>query len=155
MARSKPHSSQALFGRSVDDYLLYEACFFTDKVAHEMEDRYIVEVSVPGFKPAHLDLRAQGDTLFLRGFEVTKKRRPFFTSIEKIPIFQRSLVLPTDVAPNTISARYVPGLVQIICPKQILSSMHHRDHYLVATRKIKIQQGTDDKGARWRKWLPF
>lgn len=131
--------------------MLYEACFFTDKVAHEFEDRYIVEVSVPGFKPANLDLRAQGDTLFLRGFEVTKKRRPFFTSIEKIPIFQRSLVLPTDVAPNTISARYVPGLVQIICPKQIVSSMHYRDHYLVATRRIKIQQGPDNQSRWWER----
>lgn len=146
MSKHYLHNDETLFGRSVDDYLLYEGGFFTDKEAHEFDDKYIVEVSVPGFKPDKLDLRVEGDTLILRGFEITKQQRLFWTNIIKIPVFQRSLLLPIDAASNTISAQYKPGVVKVVCPKQMVPLAHHKSHYLVQTRKIKIQEITHKKG---------
>jgi len=138
MSKFLSNNESALFGRSVDDYLLYEGGLFTEQETHEFEDKYVVEISVPGFKPEDLGLIAENDTLLLRGFEITKEQKLFWTSITKIPIFQRSLVLPTNVAINTISARYLSGVVQIICPKQLIPFGHYKNHYLVQSRKIKI-----------------
>lgn len=148
------NSEEALFGRSIDDFLLYDSALFSDKEAHEFKDKYIVEISVPGFKPENLELEADNDTLILRGFEITKQRRFLFTRITKIPVFQRSLVMPLDVAPNTIAASYHPGVVKVTCPKQLIPFNHNRNHYLVQSRKIKIQEKGEKNGfVSWFKSL--
>ncbi|MBI1183730.1 Hsp20 family protein [bacterium] len=146
------NSEETLFGRSIDDYLFYEGFLFSEKVAHEFDDRYIVEISVPGFKPDNLELHIEDDSLILRGFDVEKRRRLFWTQITKSTIFQRTLVMPADVAPNTISAHYQPGLVQVVCPRQIIPFGHYRNHYLVQKRKIKIQNLSAGKNWWQRLW---
>ena len=130
---------EALFGRSVDDFLLYDSALFSDKETHEFSDKYIVEITVPGFKAASLELLAENDVLILRGFEITEQKKLFITRVTKIPVFQRTMVLPVDAAPNTISAQYLPGIVKVICPKQAIPFNHNRNHYLVQSRKIKIK----------------
>jgi HSP20 family molecular chaperone IbpA len=133
-------NEEALFGRSVDDFLLYDSALFSEKETHEFNDKYIVEITVPGFKSANLELVAENDLLILRGFEITKQKRLLLTRVTKIPIFQRTLVLPPDAAPNTISAQYLPGIVKVTCPRQAISFNHNRNHYLVQSRKIKIKE---------------
>lgn len=130
---------ESLFGGSVDDYLLFDGILLSEKQTHELDDKYVVEIEVPGFKPEQLELIAQDDTLKLRGFEITKVRKFLFTQITKIPVFQRSLIMPIDTAPNTVSAYYDLGTVKIICPKQMIPFDHNKKHYLVQKRKIKIQ----------------
>ncbi len=142
---------KALFGRLVDDYLLYDGAFFSEKEAYEFDDKYIVEIQVPGFLPEKLDLIVDRDSLILRGYEITKQRRFLFTRITKIPVFQRTLVMPLDVAPNTISAHYSPGIIKVVCPKQLIPFDHNRHHYLVQKRKIKIQVKPKKGGLRWSK----
>ena len=134
------NENEALFGRSVDDFLLYDSALFSDKETHEFSDKYIVEITVPGFKAASLELLAENDVLILRGFEITEQKKLFITRVTKIPVFQRTMVLPADAAPNTISAQYLPGIVKVTCPRQAIPFNHNRNHYLVQSRKIKIKE---------------
>jgi len=130
-------SEQTLFGRLVEDYLINNGDFYTEKVVHEFEDRYIVEIQVPGFMDHELDLCIENDSIVLKGFNVTSKRKFVFRNVEKKLIFQRSMMIPQDAGSNTITARYQPGLLQVVCLRQkVLNTMHK--HYLVQRRKIRI-----------------
>ncbi|MFY0674905.1 MAG: Hsp20/alpha crystallin family protein [Bacteroidia bacterium] len=144
-------NDEALFGRSIDDFLLYDSALFSDKETHEFRDKYIVEITVPGFKSNNLQLVAENDVLILRGFEIQKEKGLLRTKIIKIPVFQRTLVLPPDAAPNTISAQYLPGILKITCPKQAIPFNHNRKHYLVQTRRIRIVES--DKKVNWIEYL--
>lgn len=133
-------SEQTLFGRLVDDYLISNGDFYTEKVVHEFDDRYIVELQVPGFMDHELDLCVENDSIVLKGFNVTSTRKFVFKNVEKKLIFQHSMMMPGDAGSNTLTARYQPGLLQIVCLRQKVYTHMHK-HYLVQRRKVKI--GTD------------
>lgn len=130
-------SEQTLFGRLVDDYLINNGDFYTDKAVHEFKDRYIVEIQVPGFMDHELDLCVENDTIVLKGFTVTSKRKFVFKSVEKRLVFQHTMMMPGDAGSNTLTARYQPGLLQIVCLRQKVYTQMHK-HYLVQRRKVKI-----------------
>jgi len=99
---------------------------------------------VPGFMSNELELTIENHTILLTGFNVNVKRRFIFKNIEKSPVFQRSLVMPVDAASNTVSARYQPGLIQIICLKQMVPRSYHKN-YLLQRRRVKINDEKHEK----------
>lgn len=145
-----------LFGRSIDDYTEYEEFFAAELTVHSFDQRYILEVAVPGFHSHELSLSVDRDLLILKGFkeegmEAVQNRK---VKEHRVAVFQRTCVLPNDVGINTISANYQPGLVHITCPRQLISTQHHK-HFLVQRRKIKITSGTQEGRSWWSKLTSF
>ena len=149
-------SEESLFGRSVQDYTDFEEFFVTDMTVHTSEQRYILEVSVPGFHSHELTLSVDKDLLVLKGFKEQNVGNGTVTnkSETKIAVFQRTFVLPNDVGSNTISASYQPGLVHVVCLRQLIPSNHHK-HFLVQNRKIRISSGSGPQKGWFTRFRDF
>lgn len=139
-------SEEFLFGRSIEDYTEYEEFFATDMTVHCFDHRYILEVAVPGFHSHELTLKVEKDLLILKGFKEEERRDQNHPSKneKKVAVFQRTFVLPNDVGSNTINANYQPGLVHVVCLRQLIPS-NHQKHFLIHSRRIKITSGQSAK----------
>ena len=87
----------------------------------ETEREYMVEASLPGFKPDEVQITALGDTMTIRAV-----RKPAETS-EKTKIYvrrerfegevQRVITLPTPIEAERVIAAYENGVLTVRVPK--------------------------------------
>ena len=141
--------TEILFGRCVDDFLTHDGFFLTEKAVHEMENQYIVEVSVPGFSRDELELSVEKDLLILRGYRKYQVKQLLLRRSYRNLVFQRSFVLPSNVSLQSIHAQMVTGLLRVFCPKQQSLSSSSRAQFPIY-RRIKVSQDGESRKGLWR-----
>lgn len=143
---------EALFGRSVDDFLNEQGFLFTDQEITTQGKKYIIQVEIPDFAKEELVLSFEKDLLMLRGFRISYIKQYGIPKKIKDLVFQRSFVCPEDIAPNTIKASYIVGYLTIELPRQTISS-HMYGHYLPVYKRIPIKD--KQKISLWEKCKLF
>jgi HSP20 family protein len=87
---------------------------------HDLGDRYVLTVPLPGLAPDDLDLSITGETLTLRGErkraegvpdECYRRQERFFGR------WTRSLTLPDRIESEQVSASYAQGVLTVTLPK--------------------------------------
>lgn len=85
----------------------------------ELENEVLLFVEVAGIDPGRFDLRVEGNRLTLRG----ERRRPtrgnenYHQTEVLMGPFHRTFVLPSNVDPDNIEAKYKNGILEITLPK--------------------------------------
>jgi|Deesub1362A_J573_1020465.scaffolds.fasta_scaffold02819_7 HSP20 family protein len=87
---------------------------------YETDDAIVVEASMPGVDPKHIDISISGDTLTIRG-EVKRehevKEADYFLRERRHQRFYRSLTLPTIFDADKANAEYENGILRLTLPK--------------------------------------
>ena len=86
----------------------------------ENEDEYTVKASIPGVKPEDLDITYNNNTLTIKGetkAEEEKEGEQFHIRERRYGSFSRSVVLPSRVNADEISADYQDGVLKVHLPK--------------------------------------
>src|SRR5690242_10678711 len=89
---------------------------------YETEDRqqYVLEASLPGFKPEDLQITAIGDTVTIHvgKKEAKKEEKANYVRRERAETeMTRSVPLPTAIDPDKIEAAYEHGILKLSIPK--------------------------------------
>ena len=129
---------ETLFGRPVDDFLGDSMPVFTEYSVEDDDLAYNIEIYVPGFKRKELRLLLKDDLLVLMAFRLHHEKGIVFRSTYREIVLKRSFVCPSDIAANTVRARYVNGILQIKLPKQLIS-YKSRLAFLRKDRVVRIK----------------
>jgi HSP20 family protein len=89
---------------------------------YESEDKlhYLIEASLPGFKPEEIQITVEGDTLLIHALkkEETKTEKGAYMRRERYEgEMSRSITLPTAIDPAKVEATYEHGLLKLSIPK--------------------------------------
>lgn len=89
---------------------------------YETEDRqkYVLEASLPGFKPEDLQITAVGDTITIHvgKKEAKKEEKANYVRRERAETeMTRSVALPTAIDSDKIEAAYEHGILKLSIPK--------------------------------------
>jgi len=85
----------------------------------ESNDEICVHVEVAGLDPDRIDLKLDGNRLTLRGerYRPQKRHEVYHQTEILMGPFHRTFVLPSNVDPDGIQAKYNQGILEIILPK--------------------------------------
>jgi|SRR5579872_3839183 len=90
---------------------------------YESEDKlhYMIESSLPGFKPEEIQITVEGDTLLIHAQkkeEETKTEKGSYVRRERYEgEMNRSITLPTTIDPAKVEATYEHGLLKLTIPR--------------------------------------
>ena len=87
---------------------------------YEEDDHYVVEVDVPGYDEADLDIEVTDHTLCIKGAREEEKEESdkAFQLKERLERrFERRFVLPEEADLDALKAQYEKGVLQIRAPK--------------------------------------
>jgi HSP20 family protein len=87
---------------------------------YETADSVVVLVELAGVKAEEIDISVEGRTLTVRGEREDRQRhltRLYHQMEICCGIFERSVVLPSEVDPQQASATYSDGILAIVLPK--------------------------------------
>lgn len=87
---------------------------------YETEDEVVVQASLPGVKPAELQVSVTGNTLTVRAeteAEHTEERPNYHRQERRYGAFQRSLKLPVRVDADKANATFENGVLDLRLPK--------------------------------------
>ncbi len=87
---------------------------------YETDGEYRIEVEVPGFDPADIELTIDDNMLTVAGRREVERERSSEESVireRRMGRFTRSLRLPSDVDPDKAQAKYERGLLKVSVPK--------------------------------------
>ncbi len=84
--------------------------------AHESENGYRYDLEIPGLKKDGLEVTLTDSVLAVKG-----QKRVFRDGAESLVEIERSLLIPEDVDPDKIQARYTDGIltVEIAKPERV------------------------------------
>jgi HSP20 family protein len=88
---------------------------------YEDENAITLKVDIPGIDPNNLDIRVEGNRLFLKGerqLEKETKRENFYRVERSYGSFSRAFTLPHNVQAENIDATYKNGVLNIMLPKR-------------------------------------
>ncbi len=86
----------------------------------ETKDDFQIKASVPGFKPEDIDVSVTGETLTIKGelkAEEKHEEGNYIRKERRFGSFQRTLTLPTSVAPDKAKAEFENGVLTLTLPK--------------------------------------
>lgn len=87
----------------------------------ETEREYVIEASLPGFKPEDLQITALGDSMTIRAIrkpaETTEKTKSYVRRERYEGEVQRVITLPTPIDAERVSAAYENGVLTLRVPK--------------------------------------
>ena len=84
--------------------------------ASASENRYEIDVELPGVKPEDIDVAVRDDNLTVRGekrFAREESGRTFFFSEREYGAFQRTFRLPPDADADAVDASFKDGVLSI------------------------------------------
>ena len=87
---------------------------------YETDDEVVVMVEIAGISDEEVEIEVDGRTLLLRGQRKARPGRPhrLYSQMEiSHGPFQRELLLPSEVDPDSIHASYEDGMLEIVLPK--------------------------------------
>ncbi len=113
----------AFFGRSVPVALWadHETSFLPPVDVHETNDKVIVEAELPGIEPKDVDIRVEGDSLFIRGerkHEKDEKEKGYHRVERVYGRFERTVELPQYADAAKCEASYKNGVLTVELPKK-------------------------------------
>jgi HSP20 family protein len=85
----------------------------------ETEDSIHLFVEIAGMDPEAIDLQVEGNRLSVRGERTRSHRREKSYHMSEILMgpFHRRFILPVNVNPEGIQAKYHQGILEIVLPK--------------------------------------
>lgn len=86
----------------------------------EEKDRFLVQADLPGVKPEDIEITAEKGVLTLRGERKVEKREndSGYERVERVSgTFSRRFVLPDNVQPDAIKAKFTHGVLEVAIPK--------------------------------------
>ncbi len=87
----------------------------------EEEDRYLIQVDLPGVDPQDVEVTLENNVLTIRGerkTEAEEKREGYYRVERVYGSFFRSFTLPAEVDEEKIEASYKDGVLTISVPKR-------------------------------------
>ena len=87
---------------------------------YEDKDNFIVKAELPGMKKEDIEVSLHGDSLSISGERKseTKEENADVCRAERyFGRFQRTVTLPTSVAPDKVKAQYKDGILTVTLPK--------------------------------------
>ena len=84
------------------------------------EDKYVLEADIPGMTEKDIDVRIDRDMLTIsssREEEKEEREEGYLIRERRRSAFQRSFVIPSDVNPEKIEARFHDGQLVIEMPR--------------------------------------
>jgi HSP20 family protein len=88
---------------------------------YEDGNNIVLKADIPGIDPENIDIRVEGNTLFLKGerkFEKETKQENFYRVERSYGAFSRSFTLPHTVQSDRIEASYKNGELKVVLPKR-------------------------------------
>jgi HSP20 family protein len=76
---------------------------------YESGEQYLVQLDVPGVDASSIDVQVVGTTLRIRA----EQTKPSFESDSPTVLFERQLELPEEVEPDSASAEFKNGVLEI------------------------------------------
>ena len=105
-------SSDALFGRTIDDILRNNFFDSFDANVREEQDAYKIEIAVPGMTRHDITIRVDGRVMWVSA-QRQEKNSSWRTMEFSTKHLQRSFALPADADANNIKAKCRNGLLAI------------------------------------------
>lgn len=96
---------------------------FTDTLLLDMteeDDKFVIQASVPGFKPEEIDVSVVGDRLTIKGetkSEKKEERKNYVMRERRFGFVERTLRLPAAVVADKITAEFEHGVLTLTLPK--------------------------------------
>ncbi|MBW3469972.1 Hsp20/alpha crystallin family protein [Arthrospiribacter ruber] len=116
-----PTSFSSMLDRFFNDSIGQSVKQFTPAVdISEDQEKYDIQVSVPGMKKSDFNLELVDGRLIISGerkMEEKKEGKNFHSVETHYGSFSRSFYLPEDVETDKISAKYEDGLLKLVLPK--------------------------------------
>jgi HSP20 family protein len=88
---------------------------------HEEENRFVVQVDLPGVENKDIEITAEKGVLTIKGERKSesKKAEAGFERVERVAgTFLRRFTLPETAQADSITARQVNGVLEVSIPKQ-------------------------------------
>ncbi len=101
--------------------------------SREDEDKYYIEVELPGVKKDNVDIKVDGNVLTISGKRVVKDevKDEDYHKVESLyGLFSRSFTLPEKVDISNIEAEFENGILEVVIPKLNVDN---------SSRKIEIK----------------
>lgn len=86
---------------------------------YQTDDEIVVKATLPGLTADDIDITVTGEALTLRGEykqETEEKKATYHIREQRSGIFERSLLLPTDVKAEKAEANFKNGILTITMP---------------------------------------
>jgi HSP20 family protein len=87
---------------------------------YQTDDEIVVKAALPGIKPDEVQIDVTGEVLTIKGEtkqQEEKKEKAWHIREQRWGVFERSVVLPTDVVSDKAKAEFENGILTIILPK--------------------------------------
>ncbi len=88
--------------------------------AYETEETFVVQMDLAGMDPASIDVSTDGETLVVRGVrrDIAPPGKKHYSKMEiSVGPFERRIVIPTEVDPQSAVARYRNGFLFVTLKK--------------------------------------
>jgi len=104
----------------------FQTAFVPSVESYVKDDKLVVRADLPGIDPKDVDLAVEGDRLHIRGErkeEKEAKDKAYFHREVTSGTFERTLMLPGNVNPESVAATYRDGVLEITMdlPKEMVS----------------------------------
>ena len=86
----------------------------------EEDDKFVLQASVPGFKPEEIDVSVLGDRLTIKGEtkeEKKEERKSYLMRERRFGLVERTLRLPAPIAADKVTAEFEHGVLTLTLPK--------------------------------------
>jgi HSP20 family protein len=105
----------------LDEYLMEQEEEFTPAInIAENDNRYKIEMGLPGFNKDDFSIDLEKDCLIIKGEKEKEKSyvKEEYTRREfRMESFEKSFELPPGIDPDRISAKFEDGLLEVEIPK--------------------------------------
>ena len=125
IVRTEPWSLLNRLNRELDGFVAASpsasVAYIPPVDVREEAEQFRVEADLPGVAPADIEITAEKGILTIRGERKREKREqaPGYERIERVGgSFTRRFVLPDNVQPDAIKARFNHGVLEVTIPKQ-------------------------------------
>jgi HSP20 family protein len=88
--------------------------------AYETEDTFVVQMDLAGMDPASIEVSTDGETLVVRGIrqDIAPPGKKHYSKMEiSVGPFERRIVIPIEVDPQSALARYRNGFLYVTLKK--------------------------------------
>ena len=125
LMRCEPWDTARTFSREIDRLLRNPDRPFVSQWVpavdiREQEDRFLVQLDVPGVNPADIELAVENGVLTISGSRTLEhvEASEGYSRVERQSgKFQRRFTLPDDIDPEAVTARSENGVLEIRIPK--------------------------------------
>lgn len=103
--------------------LVFGRTFPLDVSESEDKAHYLIEASLPGFKPEEIEITVAGETLLIhtkKKEETTTEKGAYMRRERYEGEMSRSITLPTAIDPEKVEATYEHGLLKLMISKTVV-----------------------------------